>query len=74
MPQNGVTGGRVARDEGSEEPILTNLNFQAKTPKNQVGQPPVAADEGNEDPLFDQPKYSGKSTKNPVRPNSRGRQ
>ena len=40
---------------------MTNLNFQAKTPKNQLGQPavgPVAADEGNEDPLFDQPRYS----------------
>ena len=51
-PQIGVTGGRAARDEGGEGPLLTNLNFQAKTAKNQLGQPAVAGNEGNEDPPY----------------------
>ena len=29
--KNGVIGGRAATDEGGEETLLTNLNFQAKT-------------------------------------------
>ena len=49
--KNGVIGGRAATDEGGEETLLTNLNFQAKTAKkNQLGQPAVAANEGGEDP------------------------
>ena len=42
--------------------LLTNLNFQARAPKNQLDQPPVAGSEGNEDGPYDQPKFSGKST------------
>ena len=29
-PQNGVTGGRAARDEGGEDRPLTNLKFRQK--------------------------------------------
>ena len=42
--------------------LMTNLNFQARAPKNQLGQPPVAGNEGIEDRPYDQPKFSGKST------------
>ena len=33
-PQNGVTGGRAASDEGSEVPLLTNLKSRQEHPKN----------------------------------------
>ena len=52
----------MARDERSEEALLTSPNIQAKAPKNQLGQPALAADEGIEEPLFNQPKSPGKST------------
>ena len=32
-PQNGVTGGRAARDEGGEDRPLTNLKFRQKHQK-----------------------------------------
>ena len=36
---------------------MTNLNIQAKAPKNQLGQPAVAGNEGGEDRPIDQPKF-----------------
>ena len=59
---------QAATDEGSEMPLIGNLNLQAKAPKKQLGQPAVAGDEGIEVPLFDQPKSPGKSTKKTVSP------
>ena len=37
--------------------LLTNLNFQARAPKKQLGQPPVTGNEGIEDRPYDQPKF-----------------
>ena len=36
-PQNGVTGGRAARDEGGEDRPLTNLKFSALAGAYQTG-------------------------------------
>ena len=36
-PQNGVTGGRAAADEGSEEALLTSLNPWVSSPQKPTG-------------------------------------
>ena len=51
-PQNGVTGGRAAADEGNEEALLTSLKSWASSPKSLLGQPAMAQDEGNEEALL----------------------
>ena len=37
--------------------LMTNLNFQARAPKNQLGQTAVAGNEGIEVPHYDQPNF-----------------
>ena len=49
-PQNDVAGGRAARDEGSEEALLTSLLFWPPSPKRRLGQTATAQDEGIEEP------------------------
>ena len=51
-PQNGVTGGRAAADEGNEEALLTSLKSWASAPKTLLGQAAMAQDEGNEEALL----------------------